>query len=221
MQALDEGTSFAEVARSLSEGPNAKRGGSIGVVQKGDLFDANLEQEAFSLGVGEVSPPVVTQRGVHILRVDAVEPDGSRALSQIFFPLQVKQEDVDAARTQADQAYARLQAGEPFSLVATEVSGDPASARNGGLLGTFALQDLSPQFQDVLRDRQAGQLTEPLLTPAGFYIFLVEERTNGRRLSYDEVKENLRRLLEADKMEAALTKYVAGLRERFYVDLKV
>jgi peptidyl-prolyl cis-trans isomerase SurA len=220
MQALDAGTPFAEVARTFSEGPNAKRGGSIGVVQRGDLFDANLEQAAFSLGEGQVSQPVVSQRGVHILRVDAVQSDGARALSQIFFALQIKDVDVVAARTQAEQAYARLQAGEPFSLVAAEVSGDPTSARSGGQLGTFALQDLSPQFQEALRDREAGQLTEPLLTPAGFYIFLVKERTHGRRLTYDEVKENLRRVVEAEKMEAALTKYVAGLRQHFFVDLK-
>jgi peptidyl-prolyl cis-trans isomerase D len=158
---------------------------------------------------------------VHVVRVEAVRADGSRALSHIFFPLQVTEADVAAARTRAEQAHGRLLAGEPFSLVATELSEDPASARNGGHLGTFALPDLSTQFQEALRERETGELTEPILTPAGFYIFLVKERTHGRRLDYAEVKDGLRRAVEAEKMEAALSRYVEGLRSRFFVDLKI
>jgi peptidyl-prolyl cis-trans isomerase SurA len=166
-----------------------------------------------------VSQPIISQRGVHIVRLDAISEQG-RALSQIFFPMEVAEDDIERARQLATATYNRLQAGEPFALVATEVSSDPVTARQGGDLGTFRLEELSTQFQEELEDVPAGEFTEPFLTPAGFYIFLVKERTAGHRLTYEEVREDLRRAIEAQKMEAELTRYVEELRERFFIDLK-
>ncbi len=218
-QALQAGQPFDEVAREYSDGPNANRGGKIGVVQRGDLFDSNLETVVFQLAVGEISQPVLTQRGVHLVRVDAITENG-RAISQIFFPLEVSQDDVAVAQQQADTVYQRLLAGEPFSLVAAEVSGDAVSARQGGHLGKFRLEDLSPEFQEALQDKMAGELTEPVLTPTGLYIFLVQERTLGRQFTYEEVKEDIRSALESQKMEVELTRYVETLRQRFFIDMK-
>ena len=68
--ALAAGRPFADVAREFSRGPNAKRGGELGVVSPGDLFDRNLDRAVFSLELGEVSEPVVSTRGVHLMKVD-------------------------------------------------------------------------------------------------------------------------------------------------------
>ncbi len=219
LQALQQGQAFAEVARTYSEGPNAQRGGAIGVVRRGDLFDQHLEDVIFQLEEGQYSQPVETQRGVHIVRVDSIDGD-ARAISQLFFPMEVTQQDIQAAQQRAQAAYERLLAGEAFDLVASEVSGDPSSAHKGGDLGTFRLEDLSPQFQEALQDKPAGELTEPLLTPVGVYIFLVKERKEGHQLAFEEVKEDIHSYLEAQALEVELTKYVESLRQRYFIDLK-
>jgi len=90
--------------------------------------------------------------------------------------MEVTREDVDQAQLAIDRAYQRVSGGETFSLVAAEMSDDPASARNGGLLGTFRLDDLSQDFQEILTDAQPGDITEPLMTPAGWYIFRIIDR---------------------------------------------
>ena len=218
--ALAEGRGFADVAREFSKGPNAKRGGIVGVVSPGDLFDANVDRAVFALQVGQVSEPVVSSRGVHLMRVDSVQDGNRRAISQIFLPIDVTQTDVDNARTAIEAARQRVLAGEAFSLVASEVSGDPASARNGGVLGTFKTEDLSTQFQGALEGVEVGQLTEPILTPAGWYVFKVLERAAGHMYTYDELKDNLRQVVENQKIEAKLAEYVAGLRTRFFIDEK-
>ncbi|MCB1183776.1 peptidylprolyl isomerase [bacterium] len=215
--ALDSGRSFADVAREFSRGPNAKRGGIVGVVAPGDLFDANLDRAIFALQVGEVSEPVVSSRGVHLLRVDSLQDGNRRAISQIFLPIEVTQADVDAAKAAIDDARRRVVGGEAFSLVANEVSGDPASALNGGTLGTFRLEDLSPQFQEALGGVEVGQITEPVLTPAGWYVFKLLARTQGHMYTYDELKDNLRQVVENEKIEAKLADYVAELRTRFFI----
>lgn len=218
--ALAAGRPFADVAQEFSLGPNAKRGGIVGVVAPGDLFDQALDRAVFALGPGEISEPVLSSRGVHVLRVDAIEADGRRAISQVFLPVEVTQADVDRARSVVDAARARVMAGEDFGAVAAEVSADAASAGRGGLLGTFALKDLSEQFRSVLDDAEVGSITEPVLTPAGWYVFQVRERRDGHMFTYEELKSDLRMMVEGKKIEAALASYVAGLRERFFIDEK-
>jgi peptidyl-prolyl cis-trans isomerase SurA len=218
--ALQGGTSFADVAANFSKGPNAARGGTVGVVAPGDLFDPNLDRVAFGLPVGQVSDPVVSSRGVHLLRVDSIAEDGRRALSQIFFPIEITEADVQQAKGRIDAARSRIMNGESFAVVAAEVSGDPMSARNGGVLGTFRLEDLSSQFQESLSAASIGQITEPVLTPAGWYIFLVMDRVQGHMYTYEELKDNLRQLVEGQKIEKALMEYVQGLHERFFIDEK-
>ncbi|MBU0742915.1 peptidylprolyl isomerase [bacterium] len=219
LQALGEGASFADVAREHSEDPGASRGGKLGTIRPGDLKSAMLEDVIFSLDEGETSQPVVTERGLHILRLDAVG-EGGREVSQIFFPLIITEQDVARARAEADVAYARLLAGEPFAMVAGETSVDPGSTALGGDLGRFALSDLSPRIQEALAEAGAGELTEPFLTPAGFYIFLVKERTYGRSLTLVEVRDQVRQAVESEKLQEELTRYVAELRTRFVVDRK-
>jgi len=217
---LASGTDFAAVAREYSRGPNAKRGGVVGVVAPGDLFDDNLDRAVFALEVGQVSEPVVSSRGVHLVRLDAVEGAGKRAISQIFLPITVTQADVDSAEVAIDRARQRVLSGEAFSLVAAEVSGDPASAAQGGVLGSFKLDDLSPQFQEALDTVAVGQTTEPVQTPAGWYIFRLIDRVEGHQYTYEELKDNLRDAVESSKIEAELAKYVAGLRKRFFIEEK-
>ena len=218
--ALADGRAFDEVAREFSKGPNAQRGGIVGVVSPGDLFDENLDLAVFAMQLGEVSDPVVSSRGVHLMRLDSIQEGNRRAISQVFLPIEVTQADVDDAEAGIHQAKARLDAGEPFSLVAAEVSGDPASSRNGGVLGTFKLEDLSPQFQEALAEVEEGQITEPILTPGGWYVFKLIARIDGHMYTYDELKDNLRQVVENTKIEVKLAEYVKELRTRFFIDEK-
>jgi len=219
LQALGEGVPFADVARDHSEGPGAARGGRLGTIRPGDLKSTVLEDVIFSLEAGETSQPVVTESGLHIVYVDAVVA-GGREVSQIFFPLVITEADVARARAAAEAAHARVLAGEPFAVVAGELSVDPNSSVQGGDLGRFALTDLSPLIQEALAETGEGELTAPFLTPAGFYIFLVKERDDGRILSLDEVREQVRAAVESEKLQAELALYVEDLRTRFVVDRK-
>ncbi len=218
---LTDGTSFDTLAIQYSEGPNASRGGAIGLVGPGDLFDPALDQAVFALPVGKVSEPVISSRGVHLLLVNSIGADGKRALSQIFLPIEVTEEDMKAAELDIVKARQRILDGESFARVAAEVSADPASAGKGGFLGTFSLEDLSTQFQDALKDAEVGAVTEPLLTPAGWYIFQINHRVDGHMYTYDELEDNLRQVVEGEKIEAALAEYVEGLKDRFFIDEKI
>ena len=67
---LDEGVSFEDLARDHSNCPSGKSGGSLGEFGKG-MMVPEFEKVAFSLTPGEVSGPVKTQFGYHLIKRDA------------------------------------------------------------------------------------------------------------------------------------------------------
>ncbi|MDD3897185.1 MAG: protein translocase subunit SecD [Candidatus Peribacteraceae bacterium] len=66
---IENGEEFAALAQEFSEGPSSKSGGSLGVFGRGDMVPA-FEQAAFALKQGEISKPVETPFGYHIIRSD-------------------------------------------------------------------------------------------------------------------------------------------------------
>lgn len=64
---LEDGMSFAELARTYSEGPYREKDGIVGIVGHGEILP-ELEDIAFGLNTGEVSPVIQTSYGFHILK---------------------------------------------------------------------------------------------------------------------------------------------------------
>jgi peptidyl-prolyl cis-trans isomerase C len=67
---LESGTSFEDLARKFSKCPSGQRGGSLGEFGKGRMV-APFEEAAFALQVNEISGPVRTQFGYHLIKRDA------------------------------------------------------------------------------------------------------------------------------------------------------
>lgn len=66
---LRSGEDFAEVAKAYSQGPTASSGGGLGFLKKGEMAP-ELEEVAFLLKKGEISDPIWTRGGVHILKIE-------------------------------------------------------------------------------------------------------------------------------------------------------
>ncbi|UCH56873.1 MAG: peptidylprolyl isomerase [Candidatus Bathyarchaeota archaeon] len=67
LEELSAGRGFKELARSHSTCPSGKRGGKLGFFGRGKMVK-EFEREAYALKVGEVSQPVKTQFGYHIIK---------------------------------------------------------------------------------------------------------------------------------------------------------
>jgi len=64
---LESGDDFAAIARELSLCPSKAQGGDLGVFGRGAMV-AEFESASFALGVGEVSEPVQTRFGWHVIK---------------------------------------------------------------------------------------------------------------------------------------------------------
>ncbi len=64
---LNEGTSFEQLAKEFSKCPSGKSGGALGTFGKGQMV-APFETAAFALKPGEISGPVKTQFGYHLIK---------------------------------------------------------------------------------------------------------------------------------------------------------
>jgi peptidyl-prolyl cis-trans isomerase SurA len=93
-QRINKGADFAEMAKQYSEDASAQNGGSLGWFKKGELLDS-LEQAALGLKVGEVSEPVRTKVGVHLVKLEGREGASHQNLNDLAD--QIKEQLYNAA----------------------------------------------------------------------------------------------------------------------------
>jgi parvulin-like peptidyl-prolyl isomerase len=117
---------------------------------------------------------------------------------------------------QAEAAYRRLQAGEPFAAVARDVSADP-SADAGGLQGEIALDDLPAPFAQQVAALAPGQIGEPLEANDGWHLFQVEARLAARLRPLDEVAGEIADRLRRERGDALLARRLAEAADRYNV----
>jgi peptidyl-prolyl cis-trans isomerase C len=79
---LKQGKDFAEVAKARSIDGSASQGGALGTFGRGRTV-AEFEEAAFALQVGEVSPPVHTQFGYHVIKVTERQPAHVKPLDEV------------------------------------------------------------------------------------------------------------------------------------------
>ena len=79
---LKKGVSFEEMAKKKSEGPSAPKGGDLGFFGKGQMVKA-FEEAAFGLPVGEVSKPVRTRFGFHLILVQEKRDERKKPFGEV------------------------------------------------------------------------------------------------------------------------------------------
>ena len=106
---------FAEVAKKLSQDPgSASQGGSLGSISRGTMKDTpEFEAAAFKLKPGEISPPVETRHGYHIIQVTAVQAARTKPFEEVRSQL-----EEDLKKQMAARRFSEL--ADPFNNIVYE-----------------------------------------------------------------------------------------------------
>ncbi|MCK4671357.1 MAG: peptidylprolyl isomerase [Candidatus Aegiribacteria sp.] len=177
MQLRDQiinGESFEELAAQWSDDGSAVNGGALGVFGPGEMTPA-FEDAAFSLESGEISLPVITPFGVHIIRIDSINEDGTIEASHILRIVAVDQIDIDTTMVVANALYDSIlsNTGVTFEQAARLYSLDRTSSEVGGDLGTVPLKLWLPALAEAALLLEEGSVSEPIfLSEAGAVVLL-------------------------------------------------
>lgn len=116
---IENGTKFEEMARQYSEDGSASNGGDLGWVNPGDTVPA-FEKEMNSLGLGEISPPILTPFGWHIIQVlERREQDMSKEAARLKARQEIRARKAEEAyndwiRELRDKAYVEMRLEDKF-----------------------------------------------------------------------------------------------------------
>ena len=171
---------FAELAKKYSEDPSAKEnGGDLGWFSSMRMVYP-FETAAFTTPVGEISAPVRTRFGYHILKVNGErEALGEISAAHIMIKTdkEASEEQVAEAKKKINEVKDLLDKGESFEDLARKYSQDRGSANKGGALPRFGTGRMVPAFEKAAFDlKEDGEYSEPFLTQYGWHIVKRLER---------------------------------------------
>ena len=116
-------------------------------------------------------------------------------------------------RAKIDEILKKLKAGQSFETMARNYS-DPSTAAEGGDLGLFELDSLSPQLQKTIKGMKPGEFTPVLETDQGYQIFFLQEILETPGKSFEDVSPEIGRILFGENADKKYQEWIEGLRKR-------
>ncbi|MEO5585587.1 MAG: peptidylprolyl isomerase [Flavobacteriales bacterium] len=216
------GEDFATVAKSKggSDDPSAKtNGGDLGYFSVLQMVYP-FENAAYKTPEGQVSQPVRTKFGYHIIKVTDRRPaQGEIKVAHIM----IRSTDEDSpekqqeAEKKMEEAYSRIKSGElTFADAAMKYSDDAATNTKGGELPPFTTGKMIPEFEAKAFGLQSdGDMSTPFKTSYGWHI--VKRLSYTPPPSFDEAKAELKTKISHDsRAEITRKKFLADLRSEYH-----
>lgn len=218
---LTAGTDFAELARRWSDDPGTRdRGGLLGETSRGTLVKG-YERVAYDMKPGEISEPVKTEFGYHIIRLE--ERQGERiTTSHILLKLNPTDADVERTRALADSVANSIREGANFEDLASCFNSNQLLREAKGNLGPLPVSQLSEPIQKTLVNMLPGDVSPSVRTTVdekdGFLVVVLNERhpKHTPNLSQDwEYLENM--ALQKAKAES-MKKWLTELKQDVFIE---
>jgi parvulin-like peptidyl-prolyl isomerase len=216
-----EGEDFGELAKRFSQDPGSKdNGGDLGWFRRGQMVEA-FDDAAFSLAVNEISLPVESPFGFHIIQVNR-RRSGEIQASHILILVAPTPADIEEIRQMATAVKDRLESGEAFEKLKDEVGDEEAPDT---LRVPFdRLQELPPGFAEPLSRSVAGQLLGPVEYDARgetrFGVMKVLEVLPAGPYSLDD--PDLRgRIMQTLQQQKFVEQILDELRSKTYIQIRM
>ena len=165
---MESGESFSELALEYSDDMTASDGGNLGSFNRGDMTPT-FETAAFSLAIDEISNPVFTPFGVHLIQVTSDDGSGTLEARHILIRLEIDEADImqamETATVISDSLLMNVSDGLTFEDAAHRYSADPTTAPCGGDMGTIPLLLWLTPIAEAVDSMRPGETSSPLMLP--------------------------------------------------------
>lgn len=214
----EKGADFNQLAFEHSDDPSAKdNGGSLGYFTSLQMVH-QFEDAAYSLDVGEISNPVLTNFGYHIIKLEDRKPNpGEIRVSHIL--VRSQQGDPvseERALRKVGDIYAELQKPESvWEEVCEMYSEDLGSKNSGGKLPWIGLGSVIPEFERVAFSlSEIGEISSPVKTPYGYHIIRLEDRKPIA--SFEEMEAQIKSRILRDSRSSLVQSQVTAIQKSRY-----
>jgi peptidyl-prolyl cis-trans isomerase SurA len=224
VDSLRNGADFKIFAARYSQHSSAKSGGDLGGPYPRGTFLPDFESAAFKLHPGDVSDPVETEQGIHIIKL--LDRKGEEIkVAQILLKPEASKNDEDSILFIIQSLRTRAINGEDFGRLAIEYSDDQETKATGGTLGRVRTEELGAEQRAVIDSMQIGDISRPVKiaysrTLTGFQIVKLLARIEPHQPSIEKDYRDLEALTMQWKIAKDFQKFVADARKNVYIEIR-
>jgi len=133
-------------------------------------------------------------------------------------PVNAADEFKKEIRLKMEEVLKKLEAGQPFEALARTYSDSPIAAE-GGDLGVFSPDQLSPEIREAIIDKGIGEFTSILDTEQGFQIFYIQNIIRSKDTLLEEVSSEIQEKITKQIMDTKFKTWIGSLRERSHIKI--
>ena len=220
---LQQGLDFSAAAVTYSDAPDALDGGELG------WRGLNAMPRAFAdvvgkLQPGEVSEPIGSPAGFHLVRVNDVREGSDVVVKEVRARHIVIETSEfissEQARQRIEEVKRQIADGASFAQMARQHSDDEMTANQGGDMGWFRPSERGPRYQEVLDSLEPGQVSEPFQLSSGWHLVKLEDRRQTD-ITLDARRNRARSMLRQQKGEEEYRKFLRQLRGESYIEVRL
>ncbi len=112
----------------------------------------------------------------------------------------------------------RLDKGEDFAKVASEMSADKASSKVGGDIGFVKKGELSQELEQMIFTMKKGQISSPVKLNEGYRIIKITD-IKGNLIEFDKVKGLINQRLIAEKQKESFDKFIDNIKKNYKIEM--
>jgi peptidyl-prolyl cis-trans isomerase SurA len=219
-----KGADFGELAIANSNSQTALDGGKLGW-RKGAQLPQFILDLVVKMKPGEVSEPVRTPSGFHIVKLDERRTGEALVMVNQIHVRHIlmktnELDDDETVRQKLAKIRERVLKGEDFAGIASTTSADAGSAPDGGDLGWTGPGTFVPEFDKAIVDLKVNEISEPFKTRYGWHIVqLLGNRTYD---STDDVRrQKAYAAIRESKADEETELWLRRLRDEAFVEIKM
>ena len=216
---LRAGGDFAVAAKRFSQDPGTKeQGGSLNWIRRGQGLDPKFEEMAFLLKVGQISDPVETAFGYHLIQVERAQPAELQVRHILIMPAIDSANAAEAKRTAA-AVYLAAKNGAAFDSL-QRLYHDKSDEKEANL---FPIANLPPAYTAALHDVKQGDLAPLFELEQGeanrnrYVVLQLTSRIPAGPPRFEDVRDLIRNRLGNI---LARRKYLEKMREANHVEVR-